>query len=226
MTADPLDGIIVERHGTRESTSQKQAAMTPEITVVIPTIPPRHVMLRQAVASVAAQTLPAHAVQITVDDQREGATTTRNRGLNAVTTEWVAFLDDDDLLDPDHLASLAACAAENRADLVYPWFRIAGPNGEDWTDKDPLGRFWKPFDPHYLRTVNNYIPVTVLAKTEVIRAAGGFKALSDDPVTSPCEDWGCWLAMLDIGARFVHLPRRTWTWRWWGGNTSGRGERW
>jgi len=38
----------------------------------------------------------------------------------------------------------------------------------------------------------------------------------------PCEDWGLWLALLDAGAAFSHLPQRTWIWHN-GAGTRGRG---
>jgi glycosyltransferase involved in cell wall biosynthesis len=80
-----------------------------DITVVVPTIPPRrHTVLNRAVHSVLNQTLPPAAVSIVPDIRREGAWATRDRGLQAVRTPLVAFLDDDDVMRPEHLARLAA----------------------------------------------------------------------------------------------------------------------
>src|ERR671922_2284910 len=76
------------------------------VTVVIPSIPPRVDLRNRALASVAAQTRPAHAVALTVDIDRDGAGPTRTRGLMMVRTEWTAFLDDDDELKPHHLEVL------------------------------------------------------------------------------------------------------------------------
>jgi glycosyltransferase involved in cell wall biosynthesis len=201
--------------------------MTADITVVIPTIAPRAVMLGRALESALGQVCGPglDRLEVTVvpvhDTHHHGAATTRNAGLLQVTTEWVAFLDDDDTMEPGHLSALFECAQETGADLVYPWFHL--PNGAD-----PFpDRFGVPFDAAEL-TRRNFIPVTVLARTELIKAVGGFQPLntSTESGASPCEDWGCWQAMLAAGARFVHLPERTWTWNWWSGNTSGRGDRW
>jgi glycosyltransferase involved in cell wall biosynthesis len=198
--------------------------MDPVVTVVIPTIPPRAEMLERALASVRGQTVVPAAVRVAVatDTDHQGAAATRNRGLEQVTTPWTAFLDDDDVLWPEHLARLIGCAQETGADLVYPWFDVPG----GW---DPFPQYFgQPFDEQALRTVQNYIPVTVLVRTSLARAVGGFQALnaSTEPGASPCEEWGCWLAMLDEGAQFVHLPERTWSYTWHRGNTSGRGDRW
>lgn len=170
-------------------------------------------MLARAVASVQAQTVPARAV-VQLDATRAGSAATRTAGLAGVRTPWVAFLDSDDVLDPGHLEKLAAHAETTGADLVYPWFRVDGYH-DPWP-----GRFGQPFDGAALRRAN-YIPVTVLARTGLVRAAGGF--IADLTIAPPaeCDEWGLWLRMLDQGARIVHLPERTWTWVAHGKNSSG-----
>lgn len=182
-------------------------------TVVIPTLAGRHEELQRAVASVRAQTLAPKFIELQLDRDREGAAATRNRALERVDTEFVAFLDDDDVLKPNHLRACARNAALTGADLVYPWFDVEG--GED-----EIGMFGVPFDPVLLRK-RNFIPVTVLVRTDLVRAVGGFR---DHPDINgdPCEDWGLWLALLDAGAVFSHLPQRTWIWHN-GAGTRGRG---
>lgn len=181
------------------------------ITVCIPTLPGRAPLLARALRSVSAQTLPPDEVVIAVDSRGRGAADTRNRALARVRTELVAFLDDDDELLPDHLAVLADLQRASGADLVYPWFDVVG-------SCDPLGAFARPFDPVGLRTAN-YIPVTVLARTAAVRAAGGFTNRRSHSPT--CEDWSCWLSMLDNDCRFLHLPMRTWVWHREGQGTGG-----
>lgn len=200
--------------------------MRPGITVLIPAIPPRGdgvtPLYDRAVRSVRAQTRAADALVSAFDLRHEGAAATRNRALESVRTQWVAFLDDDDVLKPGHLELLEQHAVETGADLVYPWFDVV--NGFD-----PFPQYeGRPFDPVTLRTAQNYVPVTVLARTELVVDAGGFEPRSSStaPGASPCEEWGLWLKMLSAGAEFSHLPLRTWEWHWHPGNTSGRGDRW
>jgi glycosyltransferase involved in cell wall biosynthesis len=150
------------------------------------------------------------------DHDRQGPAAIRNELLARVETPYVAFLDDDDLAHRGHLLHLYAEITRTNADLVYPWFMVDGGH-------DPLGWFGKEFDPDALRQ-NNYVPVTVICQTESLRRAGGFKVREGEG--APCEDWGAWLAMLDQGARFVHLPMVTWTWRHHGRNTGGRPDSW
>ena len=184
------------------------------ISVVIPTIPARAALLDRAHRSVAAQTLPPAAVIVAVDTDRAAAAATRNRALSQVATDFVAFLDDDDELYPEHLKALARFVRLTRTDVAYPGYDA---------DDDPVNMFGLPFDPVLLRRAN-FIPVTVLAKTEKVREAGGFQP-HPDVNGDPCEDWGLWLAMLDRGAKFAHLPRRTWRWHNHETSTRGRGDR-
>jgi hypothetical protein len=170
-------------------------------------------MLNRALASVVAQTKPPEAIVVAVDHTRAGAAATRNVGLASVRTPWVAFLDSDDELDPDHLEQLLT--ASDGADLVYPWFRVVG-----YVDPWP-GRCGLPFDEAALRARTYNIPIAVLARTEAVRAAGGFIADLSIAPPAECEEWPLWLRMLDRGAVVRHLPTQTWTWHAHGGNTSG-----
>lgn len=198
-----------------------------DVTVVIPNIPTRRdSYLVRALESVKTQTVRPRTVDVITDDAREGAPVTRTRGVMRAETEWLAFLDDDDELLPMHIERLFVHQERTSADVVYPWFHIRNPRGMDCTHLDPLNGFNRPFDAERLRGDSNFIPVTVLARTELIRDVGGFHPRPGVDREAPCEDWDTWLRCLDAGATFSHLPERTWIWNWHGFNTSGRPDRW
>lgn len=191
-----------------------------DITVAVPSHPARaqNGMLARALDSVYRQRRLPTAVVVANDLDRQGSAATRNRALAGVTTDWVAFLDSDDELHPEHLERLAARAAATGADVVYPWFTPAG--GQDpWP-----AWFGQPFDEQALRRRDFVIPVTVLARARLLRAVGGFRADLSIAAPAQCDDWGLWLRLLDAGATFSHLPLRTWTWHMHAGNTSGSPE--
>jgi glycosyltransferase involved in cell wall biosynthesis len=205
-----------------------------DVTVCVPTIPAREHLLRRAVGSVGNQTYPCR-VHVALDADGEGAAPTRNRAWRGAETEWVAFLDDDDELRPEHVERCLRHAVENDADLVYPWFTIHSPEGGDISQNDPLrvpvdGRYVTPYGVafnddlrHELMTRNNFIPVTVLVRRSLLERVGGFPTPgSPEWGDDCCEDWGLWRRLLGVDARFSHLPRRTWIWNWHGQNTSGR----
>ena len=177
------------------------------ITVVIPTIAGREDLLARAIDSVAAQTHAPVLIEVEEDPDRTGAAATRNRALKRVDTEFVAFLDDDDELFPNHLRVCSRFARLTGVDVVYPGYEAVG--------HDPVGCFGLAFDATLLRR-RNFIPVTTLCRTEAVRAVGGFRDHPDE-YGNPCEDWGLWLAMLDAGYRCAHLPQRTWVWHYNGG---------
>lgn len=198
--------------------------MSNEITVVIPTIAPRKDLLEQALASVRAQTLQPAAVVVEEDTTHAGAPATRHAGLMRATTPWVTFLDDDDLMMPQHLEHLLAHALETGADYVYSWFETL-PLG---CDPFPPTHFTEPYDPANPVATT----ITVMVKTELAQAVG-FSDANRRP-TETGEDWLFQMGCQERGARISHLAERTWYWRHWGystpatqvGNTSGLGTRW
>ena len=180
------------------------------ITVAVPAHPARltNGLLARALTSVWTQTYPPAAVSGAVDVHREGAAVTRQRALDQVGTDWVAFLDSDDELLPQHLDRLSICAEQTGADFVYSWFEPVGM-------ADPLGHFGIPFDvahPHHTT-------MTVLVRTDLARRVGFVAA--EAGASCGNEDWRFICGLAAGGARMVHLAERTWRYHAHGGNTSG-----
>lgn len=170
-----------------------------DVTVITPTIPERAELLSQAIASVNNQIEPAVAHLIGVDLERAGPTPVRNRLLKSVDTEWVAFLDDDDILYPQHFRVVSRHL--DSADLIYTWCNSEGRDGFNPNSY---------FDEQRLRG-GNYIPITVTLRTSKLREVGGIP-------NERLEDWALWVKLLDSGARFVCEPTVTWNYRFLGGN--------
>lgn len=201
-----------------------------DITVCIPTIPPRRDMLLRAVLSVSLQSLPAAALSIAQDVRHEGAGVTRQRALDGARTEWVAFLDDDDAFMANHLETLYAAAMDTDADYVYSYYLVRDAAGFDRPEIDPLGHLGRPFDtadPHQTT-------VTTLVRRELAQEARFTPpeaAEVDGQVYG--EDFQFTVNCCQLGARVTHVPQRTWWWYHHGmgapgvqGNTSGRADRW
>lgn len=185
-----------------------------DVTVVIASIPVRTTLLARALASVAAQTVPVDRVSIAYDYDREGAGPTRTRALRQVKTTWVAFMDDDDELLPQHLELLLCAAEETGADVVWPWFQVIGGG-------DPIscnrGKQWNPSEPHTF-------PITTLVRNRLAQ-----RCHFPDPLPgSGCagEDFAFWIQMSDLGAKFHHINEATWYWHHDSGNTGGMPTKW
>lgn len=192
------------------------------IGLVIPSIPPRARLLMRALASVCGQTRQPDEIIVEIDHEGLGAAHTRDRALRAATSEWVAFLDDDDELLPQHLERLIAHAEETGADMVFPWFTVVG--GIDPFPQH-FGRVWTKDDP-------TQTTITFLVRREAALAVGGF--IDGDEGTDGLghragEDFRFVCRLADAGYSVVHLSERTWRWHHHRasdgtsvGNTSGR----
>ena len=207
--------------------------MTPPLTVAvcIPTIDGRERMLARAVASVNAQRRRPDQLLIERDTERTGAAATRNRLLARVETDVIAWLDDDDLLEPNHLiANMRVLRARPEVTLVYPRPRMVG--GHDPTAVTYQGRFptvpwglrWCPEFEKHLRVLGSLTPSTHMVRPAAVRAGGGYP--EGRPLLSgryQGEDEAYLIALLDHGAVFEHLDAKTWKWVVHDRQTAGRG---
>lgn len=193
------------------------------ITVAIPTIPPRALdLFPHAVSSAMRQELQPAAISVAVDKWHHGAWATRQRALDAVLTDWTAFLDDDDEFYPKHLWTLHTEATRKNADYVYSYYDTA-------RTYDYLGGFGKQFNP----ACPSHTTMTILVRTELAKAVGFSPRDNGDEAGG--EDWRFTLGCVAQGAKIVHVPAQTWYWRHhWKypngertlANTSGREDRW
>jgi hypothetical protein len=193
------------------------------ITTVTPSIPVRGDhggMLERALASIRAQTLPPSEVVVEFDEFRQGAAATRQRGLEKVATDWVAFLDDDDEMKPWHLETLARAAEESGADYVYSWYEVSGGLDPMWQF---FGQPWDDAAPHQTT-------ITTLVRTDLAQSVGFGGEPEPDPNGGGAyvsgEDYRFTLGCLAAGARILHVPQVTWIWHHHGANTSGLPDRW
>lgn len=218
-------------HIRRETTIK--AGQKADVTVVIPTIKGREELLNRALMSIRGEDVVFN-VQAREDTEGDGPAWVRNwltQNARSMGSRYVAYLDDDDEFKPGHLTKLVRCADETGADVVYPWFDLMRGNVlrndmkfllQDFGPENRIDPFGQPFSAEALRK-NNYIPVTALVRISKFVEVGGFPMTNSEAWPhQDCEDWGLWLRMLDAGAKFEHLPERTWTWFHHGRNTSGR----
>lgn len=192
----------------------------PGVTIVVTCHTPRvaNGMLTRALDSVWKQTHLPDAVAIALDHYRQGAAVTRNRALHMATTDWIVFLDSDDILYPDYLFKMGQHQRDTGADVVWPWFNVTGSS-------DPIachfGRQWVPDDPHIF-------PITTLLRRDFAIKVGGFPEEYKASDNCAGEDYPFWISLSNAGAKFSHLPERLWEWNHIppDGNTSGLGNRW
>lgn len=218
----------------------------PTVSVCIPTVPGRERELHRAIASVqdAARQYPDWApIQCLVerDPDRTGAAATRNRLLARASGDVIAWLDDDDWLSPAHLAVCARVLHEQPdVDLVYPVPIMEPQQGhgdgrrfpvcpaavtyQGVFPTSPWGLRWCDEFAAHLRRHGSFIPMTHLVRRDVLVKAGGFpegRTLADGRYQG--EDERMLIALLDSGAVFHHVDRKTWHWFVNPKSTAGKG---
>jgi glycosyltransferase involved in cell wall biosynthesis len=187
------------------------------VTVCIPTIPPRGTLLQRALASVWAQTSPVEAISISYDLEKLGAWANRNRAMENVATDFIAFLDDDDEFMPHHIQRCFEVQAETGADVVVPWYEVVGGS-----DPVPFHRGKQPN-----KDEMHSFGITCIVRRE---AMGDLRFRSREECGIG-EDYDFWIRLAQSGAKMVGIEDITWKWNHWfdgngNGNTSGRAERW
>lgn len=191
------------------------------VAVVIP-VHDGEAFLAETLASVAAQTLPAAEV-IVVDDgstdrsaavaraagarvlqqANAGPGAARNRGAAASTSELIAFLDADDLFEPDKLARQVAAlaSAPDAAGACSDALVLGGPR--DGTRRNAGRRLPPVLRLRDLLHANPVIASSVVLRRSAFAAAGGF---DEDPVLIATEDYDLWLRVLDApGAHLLYV---------------------
>jgi LmbE family N-acetylglucosaminyl deacetylase len=172
--------------------------------------------LAEALASVAAQTYPN--IEVLVVNAKGGRHTpvtdfggrlvvrlietgtplgrsrAANAGIEAASGRYVMFLDDDDLLLPDHVVKLAAALLAGGARVAYAGVRMVDANGAT------LHVFDEPWEPARLRGAN-YIPIHAVLFDRSLTAQG----CRFDEQLDCFEDWDFWL-QLSRHADFKQVP--------------------
>jgi glycosyltransferase involved in cell wall biosynthesis len=203
----------------------------PGIAVVIPAHNAAET-INATLASLAGQSLPASEIVVVDDGSTDdgmavvglweghlpirivrtegplGVAVARNMGVAASTSPLVTMLDADDILFPDHLASLAALHT-GRLDVVTAdplrWIPGIATSLEPWSVRCPLPT---PDRQRAELLKACWLVVTSLFDRTLYDEVGGFRA-----GLRRAEDWDLWLRMAAVGARFVRPDHPTMLYR-------------
>ncbi len=197
----------------------------PMVSVVVRTRD-RHELLAEALASLARQTwrrtevvlvndggaappvdddYPLDIVRVDLEPSR-GRAGAANAGIAAAHGDWIAFLDDDDLAEPEHLETLVGAARAADVRVAYTDAAVSIHELDPdlgWREVDRRLPYSRDFDRDLL-VLDNYIPFnTVLVDRTLLAEVGPLD--EDLPFF---EDWDL-LIRLAANSPFHHLARVT-----------------
>jgi LmbE family N-acetylglucosaminyl deacetylase len=151
-----------------------------------------------------------------------GRAAAANAGIERASGDWIAFLDDDDLAAPEHLATLAGLSSAAGARVVYTDAAVGvyelDPKA-GWREAARRLPYSRDFDPELL-LFDNYIPFnTLLIDRKLLAEVGPL-----DTELPFFEDWDLLIRLSEV-APFLHLPQVTAEYRHFRGGHQIFGER-
>jgi len=138
----------------------------------------------------------AHQIKIVELRQNEGVANARNAGINAVESDYIIFLDQDDYFCPTRVAEVRMCIEKENPDWVVNNYKMVSENGDLIKVVKP--RRWLQSSSQQKRLENQFMYMkggarisTICCKKNVINKF--------DPNMGSCDDFVFILDLLEIG---------------------------
>lgn len=157
---------------------------------------------------IASRSSLDHRIKTIRLSENGGIARATNAAIDAVTGDYLIFLDHDDMIAPTALEWIATCAPE--ADVVYSDADHINEKGKRF------GNVCKPaWSPRMLMSVN-YVNHLTCVRTSLVRALEGIRTGFDG-----AQDQDFLLRLSERPLTVAHIPNVLYSWRAWEGSTAG-----
>ena len=204
----------------------KKMNLRPKISIVMPVYNPDPLEFREAVDSILWQVYPHwelcivddlsysrdylkifgrvrdRRIKVYLRDIHTGITEASQYAIGKATGEYVAFLDQDDVLHPDAFYSFVRVLQSQDIDFFYSDRDMISPQGKRYM------HFFKPgWSPEYLLSFNYVRHLEIYRKAVVLNAGGLRKAYEGS------QDYDLALRISEKTDKIFHYPMVLYSWR-------------
>ncbi len=131
----------------------------------------------KAVVATWMQQQKPHCELLLLSEDTPGAAAARNRGLQAVTTEWVSFFDSDDWMSPDFLEQMMRAALAQQREWVIARTRMVFPSSTPAVPVRQVVRWGTPAPTLVDQILGACIATqSFVAQTDLLRRIGGWNS--------------------------------------------------
>ena len=142
-----------------------------------------------------------------VHQKNGGQSAARNHGVSLATTDWIAFVDQDDVWLPNHLEEMAqAIQRRTDADLCYSGRRelVHDQGGGEPHLSEPVKLPGEDALASVMIDRCPFQPSSTAVRRSTLLRVGGWNSAFDS-----VEDWDLWLRLLGEGSRAVYTGKVT-----------------
>ena len=183
MSANPLVSVLIRTKDRKDLLQEALASVLDQTWGNLEVI-----IINDGGEDFSAAVIPAHTSSIRWlnNTGEHGRSHAANLALTEASGDYCLFLDDDDMIDPPHLANLVA-ALEAHPEHACAYSAVRTLSAKEVSDTPAFG---DPWDPVRLM-IENYIPIhAVLFRRALVLATAGCRF---DPAFDRFEDWDFWL---------------------------------